>query len=509
MKRFLQQWLPKISLIFFFAVLSVVGITDAVLDHFGKSPPGMAREIHMQRPQVRFAEIWSGRWTVSFEEWLTNRSWLAHGSAARYREIAFQLAGRTPPTIVCGSNGRLFLAHTLEMEEISYKARVKKLVRIFQAFDRRFQATGAHLVVLLVPNPATIFPEDTPVWSQRNGRLTFLPMLTNQLQQEGVAAFDATSVLRQKAQNGAKVFFRADHHWTTRGAEATSTALADYLRKEHSEWLPLPESEPPFTLQWVTGFQGQGSVLRKFGFTDQSSTALRFGDFFENTNFKRVTNKQLATVAWAGTSFSQFHSPDFFSNAIQNDVEEFSRHSRGSTAKGSFFTTGWTLAWVESLQKPGPKLVVFEIPEFNITGAQNVGGIPFDYAFAPEPWKTSEPVTVTIDAIKGMHPLAEKFPESNLHWKIEGDNASLEFNTPEPVLGVEISLGLSSSSQKSLLFSQPGNACLQTCYDGVGLLCYRFSSKNATRHWQIGLRYVARDQICEMAPLVRVLKKAD
>ncbi|MEO7934567.1 MAG: hypothetical protein ABIT76_15565 [Chthoniobacterales bacterium] len=490
--------IQRICLFLFFAVILAVGISDAALSWMGKKPPGTGVEPNMPRPEFRPKLLWKGEWTTDCEAWLRNRSWLVHGTGARYRELAFTWAGRNPSGVIVGKNDWLFSPETVEARSATfYQKQAATVADKLAEFDLRYRAMGMRLVILLIPNAATLYADQTPGWIEKeHERLAFLPEMTGKLRQKGLLVFNSTDAMRAAAARGAQVYFKGDHHWTFRGAQAASEGLAGYLRQTWPEMKTVADGQPIYRVDWAKRDFRTGSAARKFGFWQDSPTDNRFSDSVDDPTFTRLRTAP-TEAGWLGTSFTGFNSAEFFANAAGMEVRRLDR-----PAKGSLFSSGAGLKYYESLAGPKPPLVVLEIPEYHLLGVagRQAGFDRLD--LGPPPWKAaSEPLKVELKKLRGMTATGD-----GKHFTVTEKEASLELKLPAPVSDLEVALSLSRTRNKVSLQAKSARP-RQGFYDDYGLLKYRFSRKKPSDTWVISWTNLDRGLTIEIGEVRQPLAK--
>ena len=470
--------LQRICLAMFFVVIVTVSIGDAVLSSRGLKPPGEASDPAIGRPPLRWLDVWKGNWTPACELWLKNRSWLVHGTAAKYREWAFQFFQRTPNTIVVGKHDWLFYPATVASrtrEDLENQGDIA--LRKIEELHQRYEALHVQMVVLLIPDAATVFPEEVPSWVRNeSARRRFLPWFAEALEKKGIPTFNATQVMRAAADHGAKVYFKADNHWTYAGAETAVQGLAGFLRQRAPELVPREASAPIYKVDWKHVANRSGAWRRKFGFSEPSAMAMRFGDAHEAADFVRLRTEK-PCVAWVGTSFSDFGSPEFFANAIGMEVERLTR-----PAKGSLYSLGWALKYLESNPDARTPLVVLEVPEYHITSEYDGGFNRMNVGMPPFPG-TLQPVEYKLGHLVGLSPLG---PDNDLTpLKATDRMATLQLKFKEPIQDLTFAMSVSKSGKMVVWRAKEVVKARQPAYDGTGVLEYRATRTNPSKTWEL------------------------
>ena len=481
----------RICLGVFFAVIVTVSIGDAVLSSRGRKPPGEASDPAIGRPPLRWTDVWKGNWTPACELWLKNRSWLVHGTAAKYREWAFQFFQRTPSSIVVGKHDWLFLPATVSSrtrDDLQNHANVA--FNRIEELHQRYEALHVRIVVLLIPDAATVFPEEVPSWVRNESdRLGFLPSFAEALEKKGIPTFNATQVMRRAADRGVKVYFKGDNHWTYLGAKAAVEGLADFLRQRVPDLVPTDAPSPVYDVRWKPVAQWHGAWRRKFGFWDSSFMVMRFSDAHEAADFVR-TRTEKPEVAWVGTSFSDFGSPEFFANATGMEVKRLTR-----AARGSFFSLGAGLKFFESNPDARTPLVVLEIPEYHITSEDDDGFTRMNLGSPPLPG-TLQPVTYKFANLIGVSKISSDNGLTVL--KATARIASLQLKLDAPVQDLTFAMSVSKTGETVMWRAKEVVRSRQPAYDGTGVLDYRAMRNNPSKTWEITWFNLAPGQTLEI-----------
>lgn len=479
----------------FFGVITSVAMFDAIFEWRKQWPPGSGVEKRMRRPGLDGTFLWKGNWTPAYEKWLVNRSWLVHGTGAIYRELTFPIGGRTPSNVVQGRNGFLFLKNTVETsDDRYYQERIQASVDVLNRFKKRYADQGIKMVVLLVPNAATLFPENLPRWTRRSdARDHFLDHLSSALREDGIPAFNPTEAMRATAEKGEPVFYRADNHWTYRGAQVATEELANFLA---TEGFARPTSPPLFEITWQDTVRNDGGILRMLGFRKESKLAAQYHEPTRVPVFSATNQPATSRVGWSGTSFSGFQSPEFFGNAWRAQIDKLDR-----PAKGSAFSAEWALKHYESSELPPPDFVVLELPEYHLVGSAEGGGdldgvrlshVALDNdQITPCAWKPVE-----VDGLKSVAGEPQK-------WTVDAREPSLVIELEEPVADLQIEIALSEVRSPSQVRLRGAKEPRLRCYDGGGLLKYRFTKKKPDTQWKISWNRVETGQTVEIGQVSR------
>ena len=103
------------------------------------------------------------------------------------------------------------------------------------------------VLYLLVPSPATVYPESMPSKYKPQDKPSRLEQVTALLEDVGVRTFDLTALFEGHKNDEYKLYWKTDSHWTDYGAYLAYEALFDYISEAFPAAAPRQYSE--FTWQ--------------------------------------------------------------------------------------------------------------------------------------------------------------------------------------------------------------------------------------------------------------------
>ena len=155
----------------------------------------------------------------------------------------------TSPDVVIGKQGWLFYAGEKSME--SYRGvlpfapgELTAWVRFFKRQNDWLARRGIRLLVVIVPDKQTVYPEFLPSTIRKVTPHTRLDELTAEID-----AIDLRSTLRNAKASDRELYFRRDSHWSPQGVYA---AYREILRSLPA-LRPIPFVEPPPASQYQAG----------------------------------------------------------------------------------------------------------------------------------------------------------------------------------------------------------------------------------------------------------------
>ncbi len=260
--------------------------------------------------------------------------------------------------VLIGNEGYLFSAEEYESAPDAQANLVSNVDFIAQA-SKTIGASGAKLLVAIVPAKARIYPDQTGRYTWPPEPETRLARALELMGQKAVAAIDLTPALHSGKSQG-QVFLKTDTHWTSFGASVAATAIADKARGQTNLGDPVP-----VIMSSIAPTVHNGDLLRFVRLGPFSDSAGPQPDMLTTWTAKIETGETLLgdstiPVALVGTSYSadaRWSFRAFLANAFKSDVLNVS-----AEGKGPFDPMREFLASPAFRDTP-PKLVVWEIPE--------------------------------------------------------------------------------------------------------------------------------------------------
>ncbi|GGK35895.1 alginate O-acetyltransferase [Deinococcus malanensis] len=312
-----------------------------------------------------------GEWAQAFEKNLDANTLFRQTGVDLWGLVNYALFREGRPGVVIGEDGWLFTT-----EEFQYvpdeAAETQRKLSYIKEVQARLQASGAQLVVAVVPAKARIYEEylgryQLPSYT-RNRYTTFV----SALQREGVPVTDLLPALQSAKQRGA-VFLRTDTHWTPFGAEVAATAIARTAASLNPE---LPQTEFQTTDAGRTSHAGDllnyvplGPLQDRIGprpdtlvrrTTQQTRAGSGEALLADDSQESDLLGGDAIPVVLVGTSYSASENWNFsgaLKQALQSDVLNVAREGKGPILPMTGYLAGQELA-----ESP-PELVVWEIPE--------------------------------------------------------------------------------------------------------------------------------------------------
>ncbi len=204
-----------------------------------------------QRPRFSVESLLEGEFTADYETYLTDQ-FIFRDQWIRLRTAMERM------TLHQDVNGVYFAAddYLIETHEGTFlSSQAKANIDTLSAFceQMRTRNPDIHLSVMIVPNALSILKEKLPKFASADEEEAYLGALRSALPSE--IWFDAGQVLSSHREE--PIFYRTDHHWTTRGAFYVCSAWLEKMG-----FSPLKEED--FAVSQVTD-AFLGTVAAKVG----------------------------------------------------------------------------------------------------------------------------------------------------------------------------------------------------------------------------------------------------
>jgi len=154
--------------------------------------------------------------------------------------------------LIAGADYQFHIQYTLAdyLRTNSYSASALESIR--QRLESRLESIRSvspetEVLYLLVPSPATVYPESMPSEYKPQDKPSRLEQVTALLEDVGVHTFDLTALFEAHKSDEYKLYWKTDSHWTDYGAYLAYEALFDYISEAFPAAAPRQFSE--FTWQ--------------------------------------------------------------------------------------------------------------------------------------------------------------------------------------------------------------------------------------------------------------------
>lgn len=352
----------------FVASLTAPLVIDVVAWNLDLELPGMRRATEVGR--VEPGEWLDGRATDKAEQILVGGSVLARWVVPHYNAAWYRTTGRTAPAARVDDEGWVFASdHVRPLPAPRYDALVREVPALIRSAVDEVEAQGPRVVIAVVPDRARVHPEHAyPGGAQPPVKRDYLPRLVEAMRAAGLSVIELEPALVELARRGVDPFYRADHHWTSHGAQAGADALARQLRAgDHLPACAAADYEP-FAITWAEESE-HTSLLRKLGLPAGGALEGRWDRTYPRAHLARRGRwePRRAPIVYVTTSYGKWGAPELLSNALSCPVGKAMRD-------GNSLTRAKTL--LERLQRhadlSSTRLVVWELLEYDLYSAPGV-----------------------------------------------------------------------------------------------------------------------------------------
>lgn len=236
------------SLIGLLLLFYIGGISLANMLTPDKSFSDTENRVLEKRPDLSLRALTTGQFTSDYERYATDQIAFRDVWAGMKTDADRAIGKKESNGVFLGKDGQLMERYTSPPD-----AELEERVEAIRSFD---QATpGPRKVVMLVPTAAALFPEKLPEYAPVGDQLADLKRI-GRLLPPNIQVADAYSALA--AERDQPLFYKTDHHWTTKGAYYAYRELGSKLGF-------VPQEESSFRIDLATD-EFYGSLYSKSGF---------------------------------------------------------------------------------------------------------------------------------------------------------------------------------------------------------------------------------------------------
>jgi alginate O-acetyltransferase complex protein AlgJ len=224
--------------------------------------------------------------------------------------------------VLIGPQGRMFYRGNAMIEQsaglIVRSDAVLETADVVRDVASALASRGIRFVFAVVPNSATIYPEDLPPWARNTGLPTETDTLLRDLSARHVLTVDLRAALMAAKADGL-LYMKHDSHWTPDGSRVGFNALVEALGR--------PQWQIPATALGAPQITRGGDLARMLGVGDAVSEWVRpltlpAGEVDASSASLLVSTMpggQGPTVLVLGDSFTR----DFFATLITANARRF------------------------------------------------------------------------------------------------------------------------------------------------------------------------------------------
>ena len=163
-----------------------------------------------QFPKLSISTLVDGSFMKGFENYLTDQFPLRDGMIA-FKTFADRVVGKNEENgVYIGKNGYLFDSQT-SLD----KNQVKDIGNAVLGFKEKYGDLKTAFV--LVPNSSYVYSEYLPEYLETDNQRKLISYVHKQINDDSILWPATAKLLKSQAQNN-QLYYKTDHHWTTRGA---------------------------------------------------------------------------------------------------------------------------------------------------------------------------------------------------------------------------------------------------------------------------------------------------
>jgi hypothetical protein len=208
-------------------------------------PPAPIYELELRRPAPRPAVPGTlgelSTFPDAFEAFVDDRLGFRHWLITLNNRALLALGVSSSPRALVGKDGWFYLRQTPTVDVVSYQrglsrfrpGTLQRWLAVLEQRQRWLAERGIPLVVAIVPNKHTIYPEHLPDWMEPVAP-TRLDQLTAALaERPDLDVVDLRPALqRVRRASQQPLYFRTDSHWTPRGAYAAYREIMRHVQRQ-------------------------------------------------------------------------------------------------------------------------------------------------------------------------------------------------------------------------------------------------------------------------------------
>ena len=158
--------------------------------------------------------------------------------------------------IIAGYNYQFHLDYTLNDFLCNNLYSQKNLDSLTERLKKRAASSSAEIIYILVPSPATIYPETMPSDYVRQSETSRLDQVMKAINDAGVKCIDVRSLFNEHKNDEYKLYWKTDSHWTDYGAFLVYTELFNYISEKYPASAPHPFED----FNWVEDYYYGGDM---------------------------------------------------------------------------------------------------------------------------------------------------------------------------------------------------------------------------------------------------------
>jgi hypothetical protein len=204
----------------------------------GRSEPLLHTRSQVATPPLTLAGLRDGSWMIAKARQLREDSPIAWWLGAVWNELRYRIGAPVARLVHFGRDDWFFVHDEITHDRAGF-ARASAARQAFLAqVKAEIAAVGAELVIALVPDKATVYPEQCHADGRPSERPDYAA-LRDEFGQLGIPVVDvlAAMVAQRAVQPGTELYYRRDTHWRPMGALTAGRATAQLLEARFGDRL--------------------------------------------------------------------------------------------------------------------------------------------------------------------------------------------------------------------------------------------------------------------------------
>lgn len=228
------KFLKKYSLLLIFGIF-LVSLTIVDMCMNAREYSDLENKKLAQKPAFTLQKFFDNEFTPEYEEYINDQfafrdTWISMKSVA---EAA--LGKQENNNIIYGKAGQMFERFD-SYDASQYEKNLQNLLTFLQKHEEDF-----HTSAMIVPNAYAIYPEKLPLGVKMINQLPLLEDIEQRVTQSGGSAINLYE--RFCAEKEQYLYYRTDHHWTTKGAYIAYEELMKSLGMQPVAYEDVPMQE--------------------------------------------------------------------------------------------------------------------------------------------------------------------------------------------------------------------------------------------------------------------------
>lgn len=249
----LQSW----NIITLFCIL-IFGFTTATLIKPDTQYSESENRTLAQMPELSFETVFSGEFEADYETYLTDQFFARDGWIGMKTAVERAMLRSESKDIYFAEDDYLIEKHTGSFTSAAAQTNVQTLGKFIEQYRTVFG--DEHISVMVVPNAVEVLEDKLPAYAAPYDESEYLGKI-QEILPKGIW-FDAEAVL--KAHTDDALYYRTDHHWTTKAA---FYVYQEWAAVQGMEVLTMDD----FSIETATQ-EFEGTIQSKLGIDAQNDT---------------------------------------------------------------------------------------------------------------------------------------------------------------------------------------------------------------------------------------------